>query len=338
MKLVLCSVDRIGSRTVSFCGRALRDFSVRHQLAKRLDIDGQCALLLFLRSLVILRTLATCGFFIFIVSLLHRSFMSLVNSGGSPVANAKPSTPQTRGAYKITKKRSLTSEAADAQASLDVDLTTPPLLASEPSSPMFEMPGISATADARQLSSRSSVHSSPFVPPVSAPLPVRAPPVNVPFAGGRDFCRNLVTCIRLTPAIPQGRMELLQTGMKIELVIHKLPRRLSRGLEDYVNDRAAGCHSRAGFTVERIKLYIQGDDVVLFGKLGTEFDLRALHYVFCDIAAPSDLRYCPTSFPDIATALELAKPWLNQGVCLFILVLHTQMLSVCFVLFSGICA
>lgn len=242
--------------------------------------------------------------------------MSSINSVGSATRSAKASTPQTRTHH--IKKRSLTSEAAEDTAAIEMDLTvsdslSPAVIVSEPAS-LVEQPMSALCPSSPQ---RPSTRFSPRAPNQLPALP--APPAHF-FAGGREFCRNLPTVIRLTPAILQGRTEFVQTGIKLELVISNLQRSLTRGLEECVNERAAGCRARAGFTIERIKLYIQGADVVLFGKLGTEYDLRALHSVFCDIAAGSDLRYCPNTFPDLVTAISLATPWFNQGASAFILV------------------
>lgn len=242
----------------------------------------------------------------------------------SPDAASKFSTPNTRG-FKATKKRTLSTEDADQVSPIEMDLTSnlaeptsprPP--ASDTSSPMCEQPNPIAhiyapPAVSALPSSAANRLSVPLGSIPSRPAPNSYPGAFNDRSSLRDVCRNLPTCIRLTPSIPQGRMDVVQTGIKLELVISNAQRSLTRGLEDYVNLRAEGCRARQEFTIERIKIYRQGADLVLFGKIGTEFDLRALHYVFLDIAQGSQLRYCEETFPDLSTAVENARPWFNQG-------------------------
>lgn len=269
--------------------------------------------------------------------------MSTLKSTSSPQTNAKPSTPQTRG-FKTTKKRShpfcdedATGEESGGVAKMDfadtsnrADVYSPVgMLGSETSSPIHETVGYASNAPAQLAfnprtpplspSDRSSTAvSRPRAPPSAVRPPVLPPPARTSVEGlaavrVRQPCLNLQTCIRLTPTIPPGRMEFVQTGVKVELVISNMQRAVSRGLEEYVNERAIGCFARDDYSVERIKLYVENGDVVLFGKVGTEYDVRALHFVFRDIAAGSQLRYCPNTFPDLESAIENAKPWLNQG-------------------------
>lgn len=255
--------------------------------------------------------------------------MSTLNAD-SAQANPKSTTPQTRG-FRPNKKRTHTGDderslAEDQDGVVQMDLTMSSTIAGVSSSPIRESSTtIASTASLPAFNPPAHPHSSSFNNSNPSDRPLFAsnvPRPTVPSSSSRTVgvvgsarqpCLNLPTCIRLTPTIPPGRMEAVQTGLKVELTISNMPRSASRGLEEYVNDRASALHARDEFTVERIKLYIENNDVVLFGKIGTEYDVRALHYLFRDIAAGSHLRYCPHTFPDLATAIQNAKPWVNQG-------------------------
>lgn len=235
------------------------------------------------------------------------------------VLNSKSVTPTTvTRTSKVTKKRNVASiglgdEGEDGPIEMDIgaslhDVSPMRRLASDSPSPLpnHVFPNdlsLSPRASHPPTSVNPHLHAAPAVA-------ARAPAQQQAF---RDLFNNLSTCIRLTPAVPPGRMELVQTGIKLELAISNLSRAASRGLEEYVNERAAGFYERPQFTVERIKLYSQAGEVVLFGKIGTAYDVRALHYLFCDLAKGSQLRFCPSTFPDLATAVENARPWFTQG-------------------------
>lgn len=258
--------------------------------------------------------------------------MSNSKNVGSPEVSEthKPSTPLTR-TNKNAKKRSLATSLVDHEgedAAIEMDLTaafandgSPMRVASD--SPIQVPSGLQTHA--------SFLSGSPAAPrpsPLNPHTNVAPPPgarVPAPETGFRQVLNNLPTLLRLTPAVPPGRMEVVQTGIKLELAIMNLPRGATRGFEEYVNERAAGFYERPQFSVERIKLYTQPGEVVLFGKVGTAYDVRALHYLFCDIAKDSQLSYCSNTFPDLATAVENARPWFNQGA------LHTARASTCIV-------
>lgn len=216
----------------------------------------------------------------------------------------KPATPLTRNA-KVTKKRTITTMADEADDGLlEMDLSASNVDDGSPRRLTFSP--ISPSPDASTMPLTSPNPHTNVAPPPGSRVPASDP-------GPRQLFANLPTVIRLTPAVPPGRMELVQTGIKMELAITNLSRAATRGLEEYANERAASFRERAEFTVERIKLYVQAGEVVLFGKVGTAFDVRALHYLFVDLAKGSHLHYCHNTFPDLATAVENARPWFNQG-------------------------
>lgn len=241
--------------------------------------------------------------------------MSNAKSVGSPDLsenkNAKStSTPSTvMRTAKVTKKRpsSVTDLGDEAEEEpIDMELSTS-LSDALPMRPL--VPDTPSPLHNHPLPNPSLLNPcAPVAPSLAARPPAPQPGLRQPFI-------NLSTCIRLSPAVPPGRMELVQTGIKLELAVANLPRAGTRGLEDYVNERAARLRERPYFTVERIKIYSQPGEVVLFGKIGTAYDVRALHYLFCDLAKGSQLSYCPNTFPDLTTALQIARPWFNQGEC-----------------------
>lgn len=250
----------------------------------------------------------------------------------------KSTTPST--ATRASKKRTISSatfgdEADDAL--LDMDLGTPDVNAVSPMRPLLSDSPSPLQNQAVANPSSSSSRSASCAPLTLHANTVAARP-SAPQSAVRQLFVNLPTCIRLSPAVPPGRMELVQTGIKLELAVSNLPRTGLRGLEEYVNERAAGFRERPMFSVDRIKIYSQAGEVVLFGKIGTAYDVRALHYLFCDLAKGSQLRYCPTTFPDLPTALANAAPWFNQGEP------HTHVASFhaaptsSHLYFSGVCA
>lgn len=236
------------------------------------------------------------------------------DSNGSKLSQ----TPLTRTS-KVTKKRTINTATVDEGDDL-LDMEVGSVSREHTISPMRQFDLESPTPVESELPDRASF--APLAPPnarstASMPHALGVPPPalrpRLSDTGFRSTFNNLSTLLRLSPAVPPGRMEIVQTGVKMELAISSLPRAGARGLEDYVNQRAAGFQQRVGFTVERIKLYSQAGEVVLFGKVGTAYDVRALHYLFCDIATGSQLRYCPNTFPDLATGIQNASPWFNQG-------------------------
>lgn len=244
---------------------------------------------------------------------------SLATESSENSASKPSNTPLTR-TCKVTKKRGITSTVGDeADDLLDMDVGC--ASREQSISPMRQFNLDSPSPVQSDLPAQATF--APLAPPHARPMASLTPPScgvpslasrpRAPDAGFRSAFNNLPTCIRLMAALPPGRMDLVQTGIKMELAILNLPRAAVRGLEDYVNERAAGFHQRVGYTVERIKLYSQAGEVVLFGKVGTAYDVRALHHLFRDIAAGSNLRYCSNTFPDLTTGVENARPWFNQG-------------------------
>lgn len=238
--------------------------------------------------------------------------LELSESNGAKLS----ATPLTRTS-KVTKKRAAATLVGDEgdDALLDMDLSGASREKSVSPMRQFDLESPSPTglnANATFAPAPRVSRPTPPIPPAHV-APASAVRARAPEPGFHSAFNNLPTCMRLTPAVPPGRMELVQTGIKLELAISNFSRSAARGLEDFVNERAAGFKERAGFTVERIKLYSQAGEVVLFGKIGTAYDVRALHYLFRDIAAGSNLRYCQNTFPDLDTALEKARPWFNQG-------------------------